>query len=208
MPSVVSAKKTKLAAQQVSQERAGPFTGAVSWSQLKSMGASYVIVGHSETRVVSNETDDHIQKKVRMLLEHRMIPVLCVGESRQEEDGPSSDLGERAGRMLKNLQKEALGRLVIAYEPVWAISTTLGSRPNTPEKTFQAMVYLRRIVTELYGRKNADKTRIIYGGSVTSSNIASFLCEGKIEGVLVGQASLKKDEFLKIVRQASRAKRI
>lgn len=136
-----------------------------------------------------------------------MKAVLCMGETKHESNDISLPVGTKLKGALKNVKGRLLKNLIICYEPVWAISTMPGSRADSPENAFKILLYLRRILTELYGRKKAENVPIIYGGSVNALNIQSFLIDGKMEGALVGGASLRAEEFIEIVRLSHAAKR-
>ena len=148
-----------------------------------------------------------INKKLHAAFAAGLLPVLCVGE-RERDDGQIPPIvGEQLKRALAGINRRQMGRLTVAYEPVWAISTQPGSRPDTPDNAFRAMLYIRKAAAGLYDRRTADLVRIIYGGSVTASNAAKFLSEGKMEGALVGGASLDADEFASIVKKAAGVRR-
>lgn len=199
-------KKAKLGAQNVFWEDTGPYTGEVSWRHLKHCRASYVIVGHSERRIHLGETDEMINKKVLALLLHGPKPVLCVGEHERESNEIPAIVGHQMKSALAGVKKQQVKNLTIAYEPVWAISTMPGARTVTPDNAFRAMVYIRRILSDLFGRALAEKVRIIYGGSVGAENISVFLREGKMQGALVGGASLDPREFALLLKNALKAK--
>ena len=195
-------KKAKLGAQNVFWEDCGPYTGEVSWCHLRRFGIKYVIVGHSERRIHLGETDEMIAKKMTALLAHGMKPVLCIGERERDEGAIPAIVGEQLRAALSGVKKEWAKNIVIAYEPVWAISTMPDAKPDTPDNAFRATIYIRKILTDRFGRQEAARCRIIYGGSVSPENISSFLREGKMEGALVGGASLKPDVFAEIIRRA------
>lgn len=133
-----------------------------------------------------------------------MTPILCVGERERLGDDTPEILGEQIKAALKGIKKNVLKKLVIAYEPIWAISTMPNARPDTPINAFRAMIYIRKVVSMLYNRSIGDSIKIIYGGSVNAKNIQAFLEEGKMQGALVGGASLDAAEFVEIVAIASR----
>ena len=195
-------EKTKLGAQDSFWKDAGPYTGAVSWRHLKAVGAHSVIVGHSERKIYFGETDEIINKKVKSLLGNAMRVILCVGEKERLGGEIPDIVREQLEAALAGVPKDALPNLTVAYEPVWAISTTSGARPDTPKNAFQVAVFIRKILTGLYGKASSEKVRIIYGGSVNSGNILPFLRDGKMEGALVGSASLNPKEFIKIIHTA------
>jgi triosephosphate isomerase (TIM) len=188
-----------LGAQNMHYEDKGAFTGEVSAPMLIPYGVTYVIIGHSERRHVFNEPDDLINRKVLAALRHGMNPILCMGETQEQHDGGNAlavvlnqlELG------LAGVPAEGVARLVLAYEPVWAIGT---GRTATPEQAQEIHGALRGALDERYGRSTAAPIRIIYGGSVTPDNVDSLVSKPDIDGALVGGASLKADSFARIVR--------
>jgi len=197
-------QKTLLGAQDAFWEDVGPFTGEVSWRLLKVLGIRHVIVGHSERRMHAGETDGMVNKKVSALLAQGMIPILCVGEREREGNAIPEAVGVQLKNALQGLKPSSLGNLVVAYEPIWAISTTAGSLgPATPDNALQAAMYIRKMVGRQYGPGAAQKVRVIYGGSVNADNVVPFLREGKMEGALVGGASLRPDEFIRLLANAA-----
>lgn len=201
-----SINTVKLGAQNAFWEDVGPFTGEVSWRQLNDTGVSHVIVGHSERRMYLHESDEMVHKKLRAVLGNGMYAVLCIGERQREGNEIPAEAGEQLRGGLQGIKKSLLAKLVVAYEPVWAISTNSGARPDTPENAFQAMMYIRKILTTMHDRKTADSVRIIYGGSVNAKNISLFLKDGGMQGALVGSASLQPKEFQEIIRLAGQVR--
>lgn len=199
-------KGTKLGAQDAFWADAGPYTGEVSWHQLKHLKVEYVIIGHSERRIHLGETDEMIAKKIRAVLENRLAAILCIGErERTGADIPSS-VGDQLKAALTGVKKEFLKRLVVAYEPIWAISTMPGSNgPDTPDGAFRARLYIEKIIAGLYGRQAGRNVRIIYGGSIKAANAAAYLAEGRMDGLLVGGVSLDPKEFGRIAAEVARA---
>jgi len=197
-------KKAKLGAQDVFWFVKGPYTGGVSPQMLKSLSVSYVIIGHSERRSYLSETDEMINKKVKAALKAGLKVILCVGEHwsvRKKGLAPAKNF------VKKQLEKDLIGttnyklqtkNLIVAYEPVWAISTTKGSVVDKPE---DAMTMARFIKKILFSRFHFLNSKVLYGGSVTSKNAVAFLSQPFIDGALVGGASLKPTEFKKIVKQ-------
>lgn len=196
-------KKARLGAQDVFWADVGPYTGEVSWHQLKHMRVSHVIIGHSERRIHLGESDGVINKKLNAALKGGLTAILCVGERERQEKEISPVVGEQLRAALVGIKKSHLKNLVVAYEPVWAISTMTGARPDTPDNAFRASVYIRKVISDLFGQNTGKNVHIIYGGSVTSRNIAGFLKEGKMQGALVGGASLDPEEFGKVIGLAS-----
>lgn len=188
-----------LGAQNMHYEDKGAFTGEISAPMLKSFGVTHVILGHSERRHIFGEGDELINRKVLAALGHGLVPIFCVGETLAEHDAGRAlevVLGQLE-RGLEGVGADALERLVLAYEPVWAIGT---GRNATPEQADTVHGALRAVLKERWGRAAAEKTRILYGGSVTPGNVDSLVAKPDIDGALVGGASLKADAFARIVR--------
>lgn len=192
-------KKARLGAQNMFWEDTGPYTGEISWRQLKHLKVEYVIIGHSERKFYLGETDEMINKKVRAALENGLKPILCVGESERHGNDIPSVVGEQLKNALAGVKKNFLKNLTVVYEPVWAISTTPRARPDTPDNAFRAKLYIKKVIAGIFGKNSAERVRIIYGGSVNPQNIGGFIKDGQMDGALVGGASLKPDEFAKIV---------
>ena len=187
-----------LGAQHCHWEEKGPFTGEVSPAMLAKLNVKYVIAGHSERRELFGELDPHVNLKVRSILKFGMIPILCVGETLDErEAGTTEDkVTGQTVRCLADVAAADVARLVIAYEPIWAIGT---GRNATPEDAQAVCEHLRGIVRARWGAETAAAVRIQYGGSVKSSNAAALMAMPDIDGALVGGASLDADEFARIV---------
>jgi len=182
----------------------GAFTGEVSAAMLRDVGCRYVIVGHSERRQLFHETDAEVNRKLLAALEAGLTPILCVGETlAQREAGQTFAVvrGQLAGS-LAGLSAEPMARVVIAYEPVWAIGTGVVATPTQAEEVHAD---LRRWLAERYNPKVAAEVRIQYGGSVTAENAFSLLSQPNIDGALVGGASLKAESFLAIVASGEKA---
>ena len=186
-----------LGGQNMFYEEQGAFTGEISPIMLKDVGCSYVILGHSERRHIFGETDELINRKVLSAAEHGLTPILCVGEKIEErESGETEKVVERQVKEgLRGFNPE--NEFVIAYEPVWAIGT---GKTATPELAQEVHAFIREILSELFGKEKAEKTRILYGGSVKPENAKGLLEMPDIDGALVGGASLKADSFAKIVK--------
>jgi triosephosphate isomerase (TIM) len=188
-----------LGAQNVHWEDAGAYTGEVSPPMLTALKVDYVIVGHSERRRVFGETDEVVNRKVRAVFSHGMTPILCVGESLEERD-----LGRTEERVtgqiradLRNVADEQAARLVVAYEPIWAIGT---GRTAEPTDAGETIGMIRSTMADLYSKELADGIRVQYGGSVKAGNIRDFMAHPEIDGALVGGASLDPEEFALIVK--------
>jgi triosephosphate isomerase len=188
-----------LGAQNVHFEEAGAFTGEVSPAMLVALKCEYVIVGHSERRALFAETDDVVNRKVRAVLANAMVPIVCVGESLQERDaGVTDDTVARQLRAdLRGVPIEGARRIVIAYEPIWAIGT---GRNAEPADAGQVVSAIRETLASLYATDVADAVRVQYGGSVTAGNIRDFMAHPEIDGALVGGASLDPEELALIVK--------
>jgi len=191
----------KIGAQNMHFLDEGAYTGEVSALMLKSIGVSYVIIGHSERRAMFNETDETCNLKVKKAFEVGLLPILCCGESlEQRETGKTEEvLKNQIVKDLEGLAKEQVEELVIAYEPIWAIGT---GKTATSQVADETCGYIRSVVAELYGKDTAEKVRIQYGGSVKTSNIDELMSMPNIDGALIGGASLKADDFIKLVNAA------
>ncbi len=191
--------RIEVAAQDCHWEAKGAFTGAVSVALLRDAGAKWIIVGHSERRQLFGETDEGVRKKTAAVLAGGVTPIVCVGETLAErERGKTLEvvLGQLDGA-LSGLAPEAVGKLVVAYEPVWAIGTGRNASPGDAEEVHRA---IRGRVAASAGQTVADGLRILYGGSVKPDNARALLAEPDIDGALVGGASLAADSFVAIVR--------
>jgi len=188
-----------LGAQNVHQEEKGAFTGEVSPLMLQALKCDYVIVGHSERRQLFGETDEVVNKKVRAVFSHAMVPILCVGESLGEREAGATE-DKVAGQVRRDLQgvgTEDAARVVIAYEPIWAIGT---GRNAEPADAGQVVGLIRETLSSAYSKEVADEVRVQYGGSVKAGNIRDFMAHPEIDGALVGGASLDPEEFALIVK--------
>jgi triosephosphate isomerase len=188
----------KVGAQNMYFEEKGAFTGEVSPNMLQAMGIDYVIIGHSERRQYFNETDESVNKKLKAAFSHNLVPILCVGESLNErESGITSEvIGKQIKLDLSGLTSEMVEKLVVAYEPIWAIGT---GKTATKEEANETIAFIRKTIASIYGNDVADKTRIQYGGSVKPSTIKEQMSMSDIDGALVGGASLKAEDFSAIV---------
>lgn len=196
--------KAALGAQDVFWEEDGAYTGEVSVRQLKDLGVGYVIVGHSERRAVSGETDEMVHKKIRAVLEGGLMAILCVGEAERSGSEIPASVSMQVQSALAGIKKPLLKKLIIAYEPVWAISTSSGSHGScTPDMIFQARLVIEKTIAGIYYQSVSKTPRIIYGGSVSPDTIASMISAGHMDGALVGSASLNAEAFGKIVRGAA-----
>lgn len=196
---LVAADKLPIAygAQDVSEQESGAYTGEISATFLRALECGYVIVGHSERRTLHNETDEQIAGKVAAAVAQNVVPVICVGETSEdlEKHGPSAVPVAQLKVALSKISSTA--DIVVAYEPVWAIGS---GQAATPEQAENVAAALREVIRETLGDDVAQKTRILYGGSVKANNIAGFMREPNVDGALVGGASLDLNEFSSIVR--------
>lgn len=189
-------------AQDLSQHDSGAYTGDVSGPMLAKLGCAYVVVGHSERREYHNEDDELVAAKVKAALKNELTPILCVGERIEirEQGTHVEHTNAQLAAALKGLKAEQVAKVVIAYEPVWAIGT---GRVATPGDAQEVCGALRALLTTKYGKQLADGIRILYGGSVKSGNIAELVAQADIDGALVGGASLNADEFAKLCALAA-----
>lgn len=187
-----------LGAQDVHWEDRGAFTGEVSAPMLRDVGCTYVIVGHSERRQFFHDTDEHVRRKALAVLRCAMHPVVCVGESlEQRERGETlAHVRRQVEAALEGMDEEAVARVVIAYEPIWAIGTGRTARPADAQEVHSA---IRRCVADGWGAPVADGLRILYGGSVKADNARALMGEADVDGSLVGGASLDVAAFCAIV---------
>lgn len=196
-----------VAAQDSFSESIGPYTGEVSPMMLKKMGVNYVILNHSERRSLG-ETNKSTNLKIKKALEYRMHPIVCIGESERDEGGEylkfiRSEIEECFARVPKNLFKN----VIIAYEPIWAISTTKGKRhKETPEDFRELSIYIRKVLSRMFDNQTAMTATIIYGGSSNSRNAEGFLTSGGAAGLLPGAASLEPEEYGKMLAIADSIK--
>lgn len=190
-------------AQDTYWEDQGPFTGAVSPLMLAKLTVSYVIVGHSERRRLFGETDETVALKLAAVRRHAMTPILCVGETLEEREagGAVSKVGAQLDAALGALEPGAVGSLVVAYEPIWAIGTGRNASPGDAQEMCAAV---RSRLATLAGVEAARSARVQYGGSVTPGNAASLMAEPDVDGTLVGGASLDADSFAAIVQAGAR----
>jgi triosephosphate isomerase len=188
-----------VAAQNCHHEKAGAYTGEISAEMIKSVGVEYVIIGHSERRAIHNEDDALINRKIRAALTHELTPIFCVGE-----DLPVRESGAHVSHVIRQVRaglagfhKPELKKIVIAYEPVWAIGT---GKSATPEDAQEVCAAIREEIEQIGSAEIAANMRILYGGSVKSSNIAEIMKQADVDGALIGGASLDPEELAKIAR--------
>lgn len=192
-----------LAAQDVSWEERGSYTGEVSSLMLRDLGVEYVIVGHSERREHVGETAALIRKKTFSALEAHLNVILCVGEKKRDSEGVYLRfIKQELKAALHGLRREYARNLIIAYEPIWAIGT---KKPAQPEDAFEMVLFIQKVLSHLFSQKVASRIKIIYGGSVAPDNTLEFLLRGHVQGLLVGGESLKPARFKKILEAANTA---
>jgi len=201
---VIEGSTIQLGAQNIFWEEKGAFTGEVSPPMLKDAGCQYVTIGHSERRQYFGETNETVNKKIKAALAHELTPIMCIGESLEErEKGNTMDKVEtQINSGLEGLGKDEIRRIVIAYEPIWAIGTGVTATPSQAEEVHS---FIRKKLTEKYGNEIASYAIILYGGSVKPANTYSILKENNINGALVGGASLEADSFIQITKEAMKA---
>jgi triosephosphate isomerase (TIM) len=199
--SLLKGSEIKLGAQNMHFEGQGAFTGEISASMLKGSGCEYVILGHSERRTIFKETDDLINMKIKKALSSGLLPVFCIGETLEErENGVTNDvLSKQVREGLQDLNEEDIKKIIIAYEPVWAIGT---GKTASPQQAQDAHSFIRSLIKEKYNSSAADNIIIQYGGSVKPDNAAELLNQSDIDGALVGGACLKAESFIAIIKAA------
>ncbi|HET7152537.1 MAG TPA: triose-phosphate isomerase [Candidatus Kapabacteria bacterium] len=195
--SILHDSKVALGAQNLHYEDDGAFTGEISATMLKSVGCKYVIIGHSERRQYFGETDGTVNKRIHKALNHELTPIFCVGETLNErQSGKAFDVIHRqVTGGLENISPENMKRIIIAYEPVWAIGT---GQNATPAQAEEVHAYIRTILKELFSDAIAQVISILYGGSVKPENAREIFAQQNVDGGLIGGASLKADNFLAI----------
>ncbi|HET8574971.1 MAG TPA: triose-phosphate isomerase [Candidatus Paceibacterota bacterium] len=200
---LVTGKRCVLGAQNCHAAVSGAHTGEISAVQIASMKVPYVILGHSERRA-AGEGDEDISQKIKAAMASGLKVILCVGEEKRDRDGKYLRTVEM--QLLNDLSKIAktdLSQLVIAYEPIWAIGKN-ALRPATPGDVFEMKIFVKRVLTDKFGKENADQTMFLYGGSVDDKNTEEFLGDGQADGLLVGRASLSAEIFGKIMEIGDR----
>ncbi|SEN70026.1 triose-phosphate isomerase [Lihuaxuella thermophila] len=194
--------KIGIGAQNVHWEEQGAYTGEVSVPMLKAAGVQYVIIGHSERRTYFAETDETVNRKVKAAIAGGLTPIVCVGEVLEErESGQTKQVvQEQVKKGLNGLSSEEMKKVIIAYEPVWAIGT---GKASTAEDAEEVISFIRKTVADLFDQQVANEVRIQYGGSVKPENIGTYIAQPNIDGALVGGASLEPASFLKLVEAAA-----
>ena len=195
----VQGTNIKIGAQNMHWEEKGAYTGEVSAQMLKSIGVEYVIIGHSERRQYFAETDETVNKKIKSALAHELKPIVCVGETLEQREAGETEkiVTTQIAKAFEGIASEDLEKIIVAYEPIWAIGT---GKTATKEDANTTIMQIRKKLAEIYGQNKADGVIIQYGGSVKSSNAKELFEMSDIDGGLVGGASLKAEEFSKIVK--------
>lgn len=199
--------KIKLAAQNAFYRDYGAFTGETSFSQLYGI-VDYCIIGHSERRHIFREDDKFAQKKVAAAIRNRVTPILCIGETESERAfGETADvIRDQLLGGLSDVSDDELDKVIVAYEPVWAISSTKQAKLATPDEVSEVAKLIRKTIEDVYGKKIAEKLVVLFGGSVNASNAGSYLMVPGINGLLVGSSSLILGEFIDIIEVAKRVR--
>ena len=187
-----------LGAQDIFWDDVGADTGEVSGPMLKKLGVRYVIVGHSERRWKFGETNDVVNKKLKAVLRNGLVPIVCIGEKDRNQNFKNF-LENQVNKTFDGLSADEIGKCMVAYEPVWAISSNPDAKPDTPQSAFESIKIIRDALIVNCKLKIENLPKALYGGSVTSKNVADFLSQDEIDGVLVGSASVNKEEFVKIL---------
>jgi len=199
--SLVKGTQVKLGAQNMYYEESGAYTAEISTDMLKSVGCEYVILGHSERRVIFNESDELINKKIKTALAKELKPIFCIGELlEQRESGETMKVvSSQIEKGLEGITAEQMKFVIVAYEPVWAIGT---GKTATPKQAQEVHLFIRELVAKKFSPSIAESTIIQYGGSVKPDNSGELLSQKDIDGALVGGACLKADSFLSIIASA------
>lgn len=190
-----------LGAQDISTEDSGAMTGEVSGPMLKKLGVDYAIIGHSERRWKLNESDNVVNRKLKAALRNEFLPIVCIGE-KTRDDNFGAFIEDQILKTFEGLTSEEMSKCLIAYEPVWAISSNPGARPDNPESAMESVEIIKNTIIENWKLEIENLPKTLYGGSVNSKNVADFL-KADFDGVLVGSASVNKNEFVSILRIAA-----
>lgn len=199
--------KLKLAAQNAFYRDYGAFTGETSFSQLRGI-VDYAIVGHSERRHIFGEDDKFVAKKVAAAIRNKITPILCIGETESERafSETADVIRDQLSGGLSEVSEEDIDKVILAYEPVWAISSNKGAKLAAPDEVAEVIKLIRENLKEIYGAKIAEKIAILYGGSVNPSNAGAYLTVPGVSGLLIGGSSLILSEFADIIEVAKRVK--
>ena len=200
--SIIRDSNLELGAQNMHWEKEGAFTGEISAQMLLTVGCKYVILGHSERRILFGEDNQMINRKVKSAVNAGLIPLICVGEKLQERETEVTEkvVEDQIKEVYRDLSGEDALKTVIAYEPVWAIGT---GKTATPGQANDVHIFIRSLLSGIYDRETADRISVLYGGSVKSDNSKELLSQSDIDGALVGGASLDCNSFEKIIRSVN-----
>lgn len=191
-------KEVKLCAQDLAWAERGAYTGEISGLMLKNLGCDYAIIGHSERRYKIRESDEMINLKLKAALKYGLTPILAIGEKEQNDD-IMKILNDQIKSALADIKSSEIGRLIFAYEPIWAIGTGIS---DTPDHALSAALLIRKIIGNLYTPDWASDILVLYGGSVSGENAADFIAQSGIDGAMLGGASLQTEEFIKVIKAA------
>lgn len=191
----------KVGAQNIHWAESGAFTGEISADMLKETGVEYVIIGHSERRQYFGETDETVNSRLKAALAAGLIPMVCIGELLEERENGKTEsvINTQVRGAFEGISNDDMEKVIIAYEPVWAIGT---GKTATPEMAEETHAYVRSVVADMFGQETADRVRIQYGGSMKSANSAELIAQEDIDGGLVGGASLEADSFADLIKNA------
>jgi len=192
-----------LSAQNCFWEDEGAFTGEISPKMLKSMNVDYVILGHSERRKYFNETNSEIAKKLERVLKNRLNPIICIGENKEEKDNDQTMevVLDQLNEILSEVGRGNIEKVIICYEPVWAISANNPENPPTSNEIMEARLLIKKFLTKKYGESTAKRVKVIYGGSVDQNNVQETCLDSGMEGALVGSCSTKPYDFIKLIQK-------
>jgi len=202
---LIGDRPINLGAQNIFWEDRGAYTGEVSARQLADFGCQYVILGHSERREYFHETNEIVNKKIQLALRYKITPVVCLGESYEEKEAGQTKqiIEQHVQQCIEGLEKRDIQKVIIAYEPVWAISTNIHNKEkktDSPESAQVVHKLIRRVVANMYDETTAQAMPVIYGGSVAGDSVGGFAAMDDIDGVLVGGASKEIDSFQKVIK--------
>ncbi|KAB8122058.1 MAG: triosephosphate isomerase (TIM) [Candidatus Phytoplasma cynodontis] len=205
----IEGENLKIGAQNIFYKKQGPYTGEISPENIKSLGVEYVLINHSERKIHFGENDYIANLKLLSTLSYKMYPIVCIGENFEENDDKKEKtkffLDKQIEIIFKNVDLKEVKNIIIAYEPTWAIGT---EKKIIPNQINQIIKNIRKKISLLFSLKESEKIRIIYGGSISSSNAESFLMQKEIDGILIGKNSLKVSDFLFFIKIAKNIKKI
>lgn len=193
-----------LGAQDIAIEDRSALTGEVSGPMLSKLGVRYVIIGHSERRWKLNESNEEVNKKLKSALRNELIPIVCIGE-RARDNNFKKFLDQQVEETFSGLSSDEIGKCLVAYEPVWAISTNPGAKSDTPSSALESIRIIKSALFKNFKLEIGNSPLVLYGGSVNSKNVSDFLKEKDINGVLIGSASVNKEEFVRILKIVSKS---